>query len=459
MRIRDFVRQSFFIMSCGVVLAGCATTSLQSLTPDSIEADARLAGGGLANTLSGNSAITTSFDDVDNQIVLPDTFEPKTFKPLFLAPRGAKGGYLLWPGAYEANVESFCLHAGTHGPSSGDGYLYAPLKGPKAGLILALLRGAAAHPSASQESIQLLIWAIEAHTKFRDLPSGLQQTALTLLTPQEILELDGGALGLIPQSVLDRAIESLPPSEREIIQVQSNIRNQLSSAESTFADIERLAVIPGVADPDGPNVPRGRWSPHPGGFFVRYLPQGYQRTRIEIYVPTTHAVGTNFHPSRIGTMHVAYGDGSPAIEPPEYDPAGDVAVPANTGSQRLGMSASDTQPPNTPMPTNSLHHKVSVPCPGSRDNAITIANATQAAYGIEHIVNSGTCSLSLLAVDKNGHSLPPSPGDHTSTIILKPGQSLAKWVPPTGTAKIIVACFSDCSGQGSIDYDDTVGNS
>jgi len=51
---------------------------------------------------------------------------------------------------------------------------------------------------------------------------------------------------------------------------------------------------------------------------------------------------------------------------------------------------------------------VSVPCP-----AITIVNATQAAYGIEHIVNTSICSLSIFAVDQNGNSLPLSIGDHT----------------------------------------------
>lgn len=453
------VRYRRFYIAISLALCGCTSASLRDMTAQSIEADAgRLAATNSVNLLASGSAITTSFSDAENRIVLPDSFTPRAFKPLFRAPRGPNGGFLLLPGAYQATVESFCLHAGTHGPSAGDGYLYAPLKGPKASLILSLLRGVARHPEVSQEHVQMLIWAIESHSKFRDLSRTLQLTALALLTPQEILELDGGALGLIPQTVLDRAVESLPPAERALIQMQSDIRSKLSSAESTFADIERLAVIPGAADRDGPVVPHGRWSAHPGGFFVRYFPEGYRRTRIEVYVPLSGAAGVNSPAGSAGLMHVSFAGGSSAIETREYDPEGDVAVPANTGAQRLGISASDTQPSDAP-PPHSSHHKVSVPCPGNRDNAIIVADAAQAAYGIEHIVNSGSCSLSLLALDKNGNSLPPSPGDHTSTIVLKPGESLGKWVPPPGTAKIIVACFSTCNGQGSLDYDDTVGNS
>jgi hypothetical protein len=62
-------------------------------------------------------------------------------------------------------------------------------------------------------------------------------------------------------------------------------------------------------------VPSGRWSMHPDGYFVRYLPSGYSSTRVEIWVP----------------------QGSPAVGK-EYDPAAHIAVPGNTARQRLIQS-------------------------------------------------------------------------------------------------------------------------
>ena len=63
-------------------------------------------------------------------------------------------------------------------------------------------------------------------------------------------------------------------------------------------------------------MPSGRWSLHPDGYYVRYIPSGYSSTRTEIWVP----------------------EGSPAVGK-EYDPATHIAVPGNTSRQRLIQSA------------------------------------------------------------------------------------------------------------------------
>ncbi len=62
-------------------------------------------------------------------------------------------------------------------------------------------------------------------------------------------------------------------------------------------------------------VPSGRWSLHPDGYYVRYLPQGYSHTVTQIWVP----------------------QGSPAVGR-DYDPATHIAVPGNTARQRLIQS-------------------------------------------------------------------------------------------------------------------------
>jgi tetratricopeptide (TPR) repeat protein len=299
--------------------------------------------------LGGDEPVSTSFVDAKNEVVLPDSFSPPMFKPLLTQPLGPGGGFVLGRGGYEAVLHSFCLHAGTHGPSQGDGYLYAPLKGSKAPIILTLLRASASHPEVSQQDVQSLIWAVEARAKISDLNPKLQKAAFTLLTVKQIYDLNGGALGLVPQAVMDRALAAVPPEARRLYEIQAALRQKLSAPDASFADIERIAVLAGSADQDGPVVPSGRWSAHPGGFFVRYLPNGYSETKVQIYVPGRPASSSLSRAQAAGVGDASGGSGSSSeTETPatEYDPTNDVAVPANTGAQRLGLSAvpSDSDP-------------------------------------------------------------------------------------------------------------------
>jgi hypothetical protein len=273
---------------------------------------------GLDNLLKKEPPITTSFADARNQLFLPDDFgSNQQYTPLTQLERGSHGGFLLRPGFYELVLQSYCLHAGTHGPSQGEGYLNAPLKGPKKTIVQNILRNSVRHPDIAQQDIQVLIWAILARTKFSDLQPRLQQVAAQLLTVKEIVELNGGALGLIPPAVLQRVSVKLPSPVRQVLEAENKLRQTLTQGGGTFNQLERIAVLAGEP-PDGekgPTIPRGRWSDHPGGYYVRYFPSGYSRTRIQIYVP----------------------DKLRDVE--EYDPSGDVAVPSNTSRQRLAQSA------------------------------------------------------------------------------------------------------------------------
>ena len=92
----------------------------------------------------------------------------------------------------------------------------------------------------------------------------------------------------------------------------------LGSAGSRYAQIEQVAVLAGMA-PMGEGsqaVPSGRWSRHPDGYWVRYLPSGYSSTRLEVWVE----------------------EGSEAVGR-EFDPSLHIAVPGNTARQRLIQSA------------------------------------------------------------------------------------------------------------------------
>jgi hypothetical protein len=76
--------------------------------------------------------------------------------------------------------------------------------------------------------------------------------------------------------------------------------------------MEEIAFLAGPA-PVGTGsrqVPEGRWSIHPDGYYIRFTPAGYKTMRIEIWVP-------------------------PGSSGKEFDPAKHIAVPGNTARQRL----------------------------------------------------------------------------------------------------------------------------
>lgn len=50
---------------------------------------------------------------------------------------------MLQAGYYVFTDQSYCLHAGTHGPGGGDGYLYAPPKGPAEDAVMSILHNSA----------------------------------------------------------------------------------------------------------------------------------------------------------------------------------------------------------------------------------------------------------------------------------------------------------------------------
>ncbi len=244
-------------------------------------------------SLEEDDPITTSLDDAVTEIPFLDDFEPSYFLPMGELPRGPGGYFLLMPGAFEIEWESFCLHAGTHGPGQGDGYLYAPLEGPKASIIKHLMENSRFHWEIPQRDLQVLIWAILARTKISDMDPHMQQTAATLLTDDEVLELEGFALDTVKSELFERAFGELPPSVQRIMQAKAELRNSLTSGSYTYNQLENIAVLSGDAPwtEDSRDVPRGRWSFHPDGYFVRYFPHGYPTTRIQVSVPDLLTIG------------------------------------------------------------------------------------------------------------------------------------------------------------------------
>ena len=270
------------------------------------------------NLLSGPAPVSTNIKDAIFGDPSTDRFTPPmAVRDLTSLPRSAEGGFVLAPGYYRMHAQSYCLHAGTYGPGGGDGYLYAPVKGSAKDAVTSILRNSVAHPEIEQRDIQLLLWAIVARAKFEDLDMRLKGVAAVLLSKKQLATLNRSALGVLTSPQLASVTGGLPGPVRKVVEAESRMRGLLSTPGSSYADIERVAVLGGIA-PRGEgsiDLPASRWSKHPDGFWVRYKPNGYSNTWVEIWVPQGSAgVGKT------------------------YDPGSAIAVPVNTSRQRLAQS-------------------------------------------------------------------------------------------------------------------------
>ena len=278
---------------------------------------------GLDKLLKQPGAITTNFEDVNREgEMMPDFKSTEKFQPLYLLPKNPEGGYVLCEGYYEMTNKSYCLQAGTYGPSAGDGYMYAPVLGPKEAIVISILKSAEKHADVTQHDVQILLWTIIARTKFVNYAGPVKLTALKLLTTRELTQLEGGALGILPFDVVQKAKDKMPAGLQAVFEAENNIRQLISTGNYTYADMEKYAILAGMAPPRT-DVPRGIWTKHPDGYFVRYLPSGYSVTKVQVYVPKTLVSS--------GTKLV-------------YDAAGDIACPANTGAQRLAQTNEPLEP-------------------------------------------------------------------------------------------------------------------
>jgi hypothetical protein len=284
-------------------------------------------GGGLNKILKQPQAITTSFKDVNKTGSKPPSFmDGQTPEPLYLLPKTPEGAYKLCAGFYEMICKSYCLHAGTRGPSSGDGYMLAPVLGPKRDVVILILKHAEKHPEVNQHSIQVLLWAIIARTRFVDFGTDIKLTATTLLSPNELLMLEGGALGVLPASVMAKAKDQLPPAAQSVFEAENNIRQLAASGNASYEQMEKYAMIAGLAPQPDPEVPSGIWSLHPDGYYIRFIPHGYSRTTVQIYVPKELV------------------DTKPGLI---YDGPNGIACPANVGAQRLAQTNEPLNPDMT----------------------------------------------------------------------------------------------------------------
>lgn len=244
----------------------------------------------LNHLLEGEPPVSTSLVDAVTEVPFLDDFNPPEPGPMTVLPRAKNGDFMLVrTGVFKITAASYCLKAGTYAPSKGAGYLYAPLKGTRAEIVRHILENSVLRQDVAQKDIQSLLWAILSRTKFTKMARPMQLVASKLLSPREIAALSGASLDAVPDAVLDKAMEDagLPGPVREVLRAESRIRSLMTRADASYEDLERVAVLAGtpLLGEGSREVPRGRWSFHPDGYFIRYFPYGYSRTDIEISVP------------------------------------------------------------------------------------------------------------------------------------------------------------------------------
>ncbi|QJQ31635.1 hypothetical protein GV829_03570 [Sphingomonas lacunae] len=275
------------------------------------------AAGGLGSLTRGTPPVSTSIRDARWADPSRDGFTPPgRAMPLERLPRTPEGGFTLAAGYYVFDGQSYCLHAGTHGPGGGDGYLYAPVLGSRQEVVTTILRNSVANPDIPQHQVQQLLWAIVARARLDQLRPDIRAAAGRLMSPQQFTAMNRNALATLTANQLQGLVR-LPGPVQSVLRAESDLRGMLTTGAGSYADMERVAVLSGAVERGEGSIdtPSGRWSAHPDGYWIRYIPSGYSRTRTEIWVePGSAAVG------RV------------------YDPAQHIAVPGNTNRQRLAQS-------------------------------------------------------------------------------------------------------------------------
>jgi hypothetical protein len=301
----------------------------------------------LFNFLDGSSPVSTNFDDAIYEVDQLSNYEPspESYRPLDIQPVDASGGFRLSSGVYTMKARSFCLKAGTYGPSRGDGHLYAPLKGKKADFVKTILSRYAAKPNLEQHKIQVLLWAVIAGADMNNLGSEHLFTLTQLFTPGELLTYKGKDWfsGITDKDInkIRQQISGQIPQQLQMVLNANNSLRQMLSQNTTFQQLEQIAILAGIAPASDMvrTVTRGRWSYHPAGYFIRYFPEGYAQTQVDVFVPFEGNVDVD----KKGKV-TAVRNESQQQKTVIFNPAEMVAVPANRSSQRIGISPVPVKP-------------------------------------------------------------------------------------------------------------------
>jgi hypothetical protein len=231
---------------------------------------------------SKGPALTTGFSDMIHLDTLPAAVDPKAFAPLDKLDRTDDGSFVLKAGIFEANLQSYSLEPGDAGNNRTAGFFPAPIRGRKANVVAAVLKQTELHPDVPQNDIQQLLWEVVRGTDLEKMTPGIQQTAARILPHDALVQLQGPVQAEAAKKALmtwlDKKISKSPV-----------VQQGVSAANTVKSIAEPNPAGAGVAlqsqSTPGQFAARGTWAQMPGGFFVRYLPEGAAKTRLQVIVP------------------------------------------------------------------------------------------------------------------------------------------------------------------------------
>jgi hypothetical protein len=231
-------------------------------------------------------------------------------------PQSQDGEIILAEGFYEGDFRSYCLQPGTPDPSDRDAYTQVLLSGYRKDIIETILRNSLDRPDLSQRNIQLLLWSVVSGSDYNRLTPAVKSTSRQLLSSKQIFALQGGVVG-----VMKTIAASLP--ETGLSPTLNSMKDLFELGNSSYEAFEQIAVLRQPSVIRNPDYKKEQWYKQEGGYYVRYFPNGYQQTKIQVYVPK----GTLDHDGKRSGSYLL------------FDPVTRMAAPANSNAQRLGIGA------------------------------------------------------------------------------------------------------------------------
>jgi len=255
------------------------------------------------NSNQNNNAVNTNVAQVD----LPADSKPISLTDL---SRTEDGGFVLAPGYYEAEFKTYCLQPGTPDPSPRDAYLQSPVSGYRKDIVETVLYNSRRKPDIEQRHVQLLLWSVVSRSNFNNLSPEVQADAHRLLTPKQVFELKGGVMGVV------KSVSSNLPSNGH-----NDVRWLFDIGSTSYEMFEKIAVLREPSQIKRADFKNDQWYKQKQNYYVRYFPLGYQKVRIQVYVPD----GVLDSTGKVSGEYLV------------FDPTGLQAIPANSNAQRLGI--------------------------------------------------------------------------------------------------------------------------
>jgi hypothetical protein len=95
---------------------------------------------------------------------------------------------------------------------------------------------------------------------------------------------------------------------------------------------------------------------------------------------------------------------------------------------------------------------VAPPAGAPVNHEVILSTAWQCQYGVRNPANTGSCALTLVGLDAGGNSISHGAGD-PGYLDLRPGQSSPLFVPPAGSAQLVMLGDPSSTAQAQLEYD------